>query len=101
MSPLLGQPSTIAMLKHAANPASVLLFYDFVLSEAQKLLADNSHVVTSEKLPSAFANMPVKFIDPAQALDLQDKWLKNFDAIIIKKAKLGCRRLACAGSRGV
>jgi iron(III) transport system substrate-binding protein len=34
--PPLGQPSTIAMLKHAANSASALLFYDFMLSDGQK-----------------------------------------------------------------
>lgn len=85
--PLIAQPSTIALLRHAANPASALLFYDFMLGEGQKLLADNSFVVTSTKLTSPFAHLPVKYIDPGKALDMQEKWFKAFDEIIVRKAR--------------
>ena len=85
--PVIAQPSTIAMLKHAPHPASAILFYDFMLTDGQKLLADNSYVVTSRKLPSPVANVPLIFIDPAHALDLQDKWLKSFQEIIVRKAR--------------
>ena len=85
--PVIAQPSTIAMLKRAPHPAAAILFYDFMLTEGQKLLADNSYVVTSRKYPSPIANMAVKFIDPATALDQQDKWLKSFEDIIVKKAR--------------
>lgn len=85
--PVIAQPSTIAMLKRAPHPAAAILFYDFMLTEGQKLLADNSYVVTSRKFPSPIANMAVKFIDPATALDQQDKWLKSFEDIIVKKAR--------------
>lgn len=87
IAPVIAQPSTIAMLKHSPNPATAILFYDFMLGEGQKLLADNSYVVTSKKFPSPFANTAVKYIDPVLALDHQDKWLKSFEDIIIKKAK--------------
>lgn len=87
IQPVIAQPSTIAMLKRSPNPASAILFYDFMLNEGQKLLADNHYVVTSKKMPSPFANVPLKYIDPAKALDMQDKWLRNFDEMIVKKAK--------------
>ncbi len=87
LQPLMAQPSTIALMKRAPNPASALLFYDFLLGEGQKLLAEASFVPTSKLIDSAFARQPMKMIDPAHALDLQDKWLKNFDEMIIKRAK--------------
>ncbi len=87
IQPVMAQTSTIAMLKRSPNPASAILFYDFMLNEGQKLLADNHFVATSKKIPSPFANVPLKFIDPAKALDMQDKWLRNWDEMIIKKAK--------------
>ena len=87
IAPVIAQPSTIAVLKRAPNPASALLFYDFMLSEGQKLLADAAYVPTSKKIATPFQNYPLKFIDPARALDLQDKWLKNFDEMIVKKSK--------------
>ncbi|MDB5945865.1 MAG: fbpA 3, partial [Ramlibacter sp.] len=85
--PVIAQPSTIAMLKRAPHPAAAILFYDFMLSEGQQMLADNSYVVTSKKLPSPVANVTLTYIDPAHALDLQDKWLKSFQEIIIRKAR--------------
>ncbi len=87
IQPVIATPITIAVLKRSPNPASAILFYDFMLNEGQKLLADNHYVAASKKIPSPFANVPLKFIDPAKALDMQDKWLRNFDEMIVKKAK--------------
>ena len=85
--PLLAQPSTIAMLKRAPNPASALLFHDYMLGEGQKLLAEAQFVPASKLIDSPVTHLPMKLIDPARALDQQDRWLKQFDDLIIKKAK--------------
>jgi iron(III) transport system substrate-binding protein len=85
--PVIAQPSTIAMLKGAPHPAAALLFYDFMLSEGQQMLAKIHYTVTSKKLPSKLAGVPVKFIDPGKAIDNQDKWLKQYDEIVLKKAR--------------
>jgi iron(III) transport system substrate-binding protein len=87
LQPLLAQPSTIAMLKRAPNPAAALLFHDFMLGAGQKLLADAQFVPASKLIESPFARLPMKLIDPAKALDQQDRWQKLFDDIVIKKAK--------------
>ncbi len=87
IQPVIAQPSTIALMKRAPHPAAALLFYDYMLTEGQKMMADNSYVVTSKKLPSPVANIDVKYIDPATALDSQEKWRKSFDEIILKKAR--------------
>lgn len=87
LPPVIAQPSTVAMLKKAPHPAAAVLFYDFMLSEGQKLLADASYVVTSKKIESPFAKVPLKFIDPERALDMQEKWLQMYEETVIKKAK--------------
>jgi iron(III) transport system substrate-binding protein len=88
IQPLLAQPSTIGLTRRAPNPASALLFYDFMLSpEGQKLLADNQFVPTSKLIDGPMSRMSFKLLDPAKVLDLQDKWLKVFDDTIAKKAK--------------
>ncbi len=87
LQPLLAQPSTIAMLKRALNPASALLFHDFMLGPGQKLLADAQFVPASKLIDSPFARLPMKLIDPAKALDQQDRWQKLFDDLVVKKAK--------------
>ncbi len=85
--PVIAQPSTIALLKRAPHPAAAILFYDYMLNEGQKMLAENSYVVTSKKLPSPVAGLQIKYIDPAQALDRQEKWQKTWDEVVIKKAR--------------
>lgn len=87
LQPVIAQPSTIAVLKRAPNPASALLFHDFMLGEGQKLLAEADFIPTSRLIPHPMSGVALKMIDPARALDLQDKWLKNFEEIIVKKAK--------------
>jgi iron(III) transport system substrate-binding protein len=87
LQPLLAQPSTIAMLKRAPSPAAALLFHDFMLGEGQKLLADAQFVPASRLIDSPFARLPMKLIDPAKALDQQDRWQKLFDDLVVKKAK--------------
>lgn len=87
IAPVIAQPSTIAVLRNAPNPASALLFYDFMLNEGQTLLAQASYVPVSKKIPSPFSNVALKFIDPVKALDMQEKWMKNFDEMIVKRAK--------------
>ena len=87
IQPLLAQPSTIALMRRAPNPASALLFIDFMLGEGQKLLADAQFVPASKTIPNPLSGVPMKMLDPARVLDLQDKWLKSFEDGIVKKAK--------------
>jgi iron(III) transport system substrate-binding protein len=88
IQPLLAQPSTIAVMKRAPNPASALLFYDFMIGpEGQKLLAEANFVPASRLIDGPLARVPVKLLDPSRVLDLQDKWLKTFDDMIVKKAR--------------
>ena len=87
IQPLLGQPSTIAVLKRAPNPASALLLYDFMLGEGQKLLADAHFVPASRKIPSPLGNVPLKLIDAGRVLEMQDRWQSLYDDTILKKAR--------------
>ena len=87
LQPVIAQASTIAMLRRAPNPASALLFIDFMLGEGQKLLYEADFVPASRLIGHSMSNVSMRMVDPARALDLQDKWLKNFDEMIVKKAK--------------
>lgn len=88
IQPLLAQPSTIAVMRRAPNPATALLFHDFLLSpEGQKLLADNQFVPTSRLQDNPLSRVPMKMLDPVRVLDMQEKWLKSFEDTVVKRAK--------------
>ena len=84
IEPVIAQFSTIAMLKKAPHPYSALLFYDFMINEGQQLLANLKYVPTSRKIDSPVTHLSLKYVDPGQALDNQDKWVKTYEEIVTK-----------------
>jgi iron(III) transport system substrate-binding protein len=86
IEPVVAQFSTVAMLKKAPHPNAAALFYDFALKEGQQILADMHFVPTNQKLPSPVANVPIKFVDPERALDMQQKWIKTYNAVVTANA---------------
>ncbi|MDH4189914.1 MAG: extracellular solute-binding protein [Betaproteobacteria bacterium] len=87
LQPAFAQFSAAAMLGKAPHPHAAALFYDYLLSEGQQLLADLDFVVSSRKIGSPFGPGTLKFVDPAQALDKQEKWTKMYEDILVKKLK--------------
>jgi len=81
IEPVVAQFSTLAMAKAAPHPNAAALFYDFVLNEGQQILADMHFVPTSKKLPSPIGNVALTLVDPGRALDMQEKWIKAYNAL--------------------
>ena len=84
LQPLIAQFSTLAVLKRAKNPYTAMLFYDFALDEGQKILNDLKFVPTSRALDVPVTKLPIRFIDPGQAIDMQDKWFRDYQTIVVK-----------------
>jgi len=85
LQPAIAQLHAVAVTAKSSRPFSAVLLYDFFLSEGQPLLAARDFVPSSRKVPSPFGDMPIRFIDPAETLAKQDQWLKQFQAIFIKR----------------
>ena len=86
IQPLIGQLGTVAVLKKAPHPAAAILFYDFMITEGQQIIADGGYVATTRKITSPFENVPMKVIDPDVALDNQQKWVKTYNEILLNNA---------------
>ena len=85
LQPAVGQLHAVAVHNQATHPFAAALLYDFFLGEGQKELAKKGFVPSSSKLPSPLGNTPVKYIDPAEALEKQDAWRKQFDDLFLRK----------------
>jgi iron(III) transport system substrate-binding protein len=86
-------PPTIAryegagVARRAAHPNAAILFYDFMLTDAQELLRDREYFPASRKVrppPDAFS---MTFIDGAKSLDENQKWSKSYRDTIISRAR--------------
>lgn len=78
----------VGVHNRAPHPNAAALLYDFFLSvEGQALLASKNFVPSSSKLPSPLGDTPIIPLDPAQALDKQDSWLKTFQDVFVRRAR--------------
>jgi iron(III) transport system substrate-binding protein len=86
LSPAIAQLHAVAVPAKASHPFAAALLFDFFISEGQALLAARSFVPANARVPSPFGNMPIKFIDPAEAIDKQDPWTRLYEDTFIKRA---------------
>jgi len=87
IAPAIARPNGVAMARRAPHPHSAVLFFDFMLSDAQPLLLKRDFVPTSKKVETPLNKMPIKFVDAKVVLDENDKWTKLYEDIITKQSK--------------
>jgi iron(III) transport system substrate-binding protein len=85
--PLIAQLRTMGLLRNAPHPHAAVLFYDFMLGDAQQIFAREHYVPATRKIDTPLARLPLKFIDPALSLDLNDKWIKDYEETVTKRAR--------------
>ena len=87
LQPAVAAPQAVAMFRHAPHPNAAVLFFDFMLSDAQPILQKRDFVMSGKKMTTPLNDMPLKFIDARVTLDENDKWSKLFDETFVKHAK--------------
>jgi iron(III) transport system substrate-binding protein len=83
IEPLIGRAAPVAVSRNSPHPYTALLFEDFLLSDAQAILAARRYDVASRKIETPFSKLPVKLIDPAVMLDSGRKWQDLFQKTIV------------------
>jgi len=87
ISPAMARPNGVAVMKRAAHPNAAVLFYDFMISDAQAIMLTRDFVPTSKKVETKLNKMSIKFIDSKVTLDENEKWEKLYSEIITKQSK--------------
>jgi iron(III) transport system substrate-binding protein len=80
--PLISMPNSIAVARMAPHPAAAVLMFDFMLSDAQRILADRDYVAVSRKVASPLDRDQLTVMDSAPVLAQGDKWERLYDQII-------------------
>ncbi|MPZ39683.1 MAG: extracellular solute-binding protein [Rhizobiales bacterium] len=84
--PLLARPTAAGMSRYAPQPHAAVLFYDFLIGDAQPILASRKFVSPSRKIKSPFKRNPLQLIDSVEMLDNAKKWQDLYQSIVIKAA---------------
>jgi iron(III) transport system substrate-binding protein len=82
IEPLVSMPNSVAVARMAPHPFAAVLMLDFMLSDAQKILADRDYVATSRKVGSPLDRDRLTVMDSAAALAQGDKWERLYHQII-------------------
>src|SRR5215470_3979352 len=85
--PLIARPTAAGVARSAPHPHAAVLFYDFLIGEAQPLLANRNFVSPSKKIDSPFTKGPMQLIDSAEMLDQSQKWQDLFQKTIIAPSR--------------
>ncbi|HEY4317752.1 MAG TPA: extracellular solute-binding protein, partial [Herbaspirillum sp.] len=70
---VIGRPialfQSLGLMKKAPHPNAAVLFYDFMLTDAQQMIYDEHGVATARKFDGVLKTSSMLFVDPAEALD--------------------------------
>src|SRR4051812_6171160 len=82
IEPPISMPNSIAVAANAPRPNAAVLFFDYMLSDAQKILADRDYVVTNTKIASPIERSKLHVMDSAKVLQEGEKWQRLYTQVI-------------------
>jgi iron(III) transport system substrate-binding protein len=87
LQPALARPQGVGLARRAPHPHAAVLFFDFMLTDAQDLMLKRDFIPTSRRISTPLNKFPLKFVDPKVVLDENDKWSRLYKEIITGAAR--------------
>jgi iron(III) transport system substrate-binding protein len=87
ISPMIARPTGIGVAKTAPHANAAVLFFDFMIGDAQSILASRNFFTTSTKIETAFSKTPLKVIDSGKMLDEADKWQNLYKTVLLGQSR--------------
>ncbi|OVZ61264.1 ABC transporter substrate-binding protein [Pigmentiphaga sp. NML080357] len=87
IQPAIGQFRGLGVTRNSPHPHAALLFYDFMLSDGQRVMRDRHYVVSATTVDSPYKNVKIVFMDPGRVLDKTQEWIKFYDEVVVRRGK--------------
>jgi len=87
LPPAVARFQGVGVARRAPHPHAAMLFFDFMLSDAQEIFSKRDFTPASRKIESSITKLPIRFVDPKQMLDEDEKWNKLYSEIVTRQAK--------------
>ena len=88
LPPAVARPNGVAVARRAPHPHAAVLFYDFMLSDAQEIMLRRNFIPSSARVAATLKDTPqFTLIDPKVVLDEGEKWTKLYDEIIVNPSR--------------
>jgi iron(III) transport system substrate-binding protein len=81
--PAIARSTAQGLARNAPHPYAAMLFYDFLISDGQQILASRAFVPASRRIENPFDKGPLTLIDSALMLDQAKKWQELYQKTIL------------------
>jgi iron(III) transport system substrate-binding protein len=84
LPPVIARFEGVGVARRAPHPNAAMLFLDFMLTDAQDILAKRDFLTADTTIKPMPAGMTLTFLDPAKALDQSQKWSKYYRDVVTR-----------------
>jgi iron(III) transport system substrate-binding protein len=84
LEPVVALSFGAGLSRTAPRPNAALLFYEYLITDGQKLLSQMHYVPTNKNTDSEFKNLSLKVVDKAVFLDEYQKWTTLYQDIVLR-----------------
>jgi len=81
IDPVIGRSNGVGVSRRPPHPGAALLFYEYLISDAQPLMVKMNYLAASKKAVSSLRGVKIRFIDPGMSLDELGGCARAFDEL--------------------
>ena len=82
LEPAVVRANAIGIMRRAPHPNAGLLFYEYMLTDAQPILAEMAYIPAVRTDDSPLKGLRVRILDPKEMLNDNDRWTKLYEATL-------------------
>ena len=87
IDPVIGRSNGIGVSKKPPHPNAALLFYEYMISDAQLLIVKMNYLSPSKKVESPLKGVKINYIDPSASLDDVARCTKAYEELLKMQVK--------------
>jgi iron(III) transport system substrate-binding protein len=85
IEPAIARSNGVGVARHAPHPNAAILFYEYLLGEAQQYFVSMDYVPSNTKVTSPLKGIRIVQANPARSLDESDKWTALFQSTVVRR----------------
>jgi iron(III) transport system substrate-binding protein len=84
IEPAIARSNGVGVARHAPHPNAAMLFYEYLLGDAQQYFVNMDYVPSNTKVTSPLRGIRIVQASPARSLDESTKWTALFERTLIR-----------------
>ena len=85
IEPAIARSNGVGVARHAPHPNAAMLFYEYLLGDAQQYFVRMDYVPSNIKVTSPLKGIRIVQANPARSLDESDKWTALFQSTLVRR----------------